>query len=68
MLEERGIPTATVISSSFVSVSELNASTRGYPDLPLAVVPHPVATLSPAEIASVADDALKSVLQAILVR
>lgn len=42
MLEEKGIPTVTVVSAAFAPLARVVCEGIGYPWLPLVVVPHPV--------------------------
>jgi hypothetical protein len=44
------MPTVTIVSELFVSLARMEAVSFGVPDLPLAVVPHPVATHSAEEL------------------
>ena len=49
--EKRGIPAAVVITEPFVPTALALAELAGLPGYPHAVVPHPVGSLSPAEVA-----------------
>jgi hypothetical protein len=42
MLEQRGVPTATMGTFEFEALARLEAANRGIADLPLALVPHPL--------------------------
>ena len=53
--EKRGIPAAVVITEPFVSTAEEMARLAGMPGYPYAVLPHPVGSLAPAEVAQRAD-------------
>jgi hypothetical protein len=44
-LEERGIPTAAIVTDKFTLTAGRMSSLWGLPDLPLAVIPHPFADL-----------------------
>ena len=49
-LERRGIPTVTVFSTAFARAARNQAEGRGMRALHLVTVPHPIASLGPAEI------------------
>jgi hypothetical protein len=49
--EKRGIPAAVVITEPFVPTAEALARLAGMPGYPCAVLPHPVGSLTPAEVA-----------------
>jgi hypothetical protein len=51
-LEQRGIPTATVITTEFVRETELTRRALGMTGLQVVVIDHPVSTITPAEVAS----------------
>ena len=53
--EKRGIPAAVVITEPFVPTAEEMARLAGMPGYPYAVLPHPVGSLTPAEVAERAD-------------
>ncbi len=55
-IQKRGIPTVTVVTEKFVSLAKASASSMGYPDLPLVVVPHPFETLSRERLQSLAEE------------
>jgi hypothetical protein len=44
------MPTVTIVSELFVALARMEAASFGMPDLPLAIVPHPVATHSDEEL------------------
>jgi Trm5-related predicted tRNA methylase len=48
--EAEGVPTVTIVSELFKVVSQKEAATCGLPDMPIVVVPHPVATHSAEEL------------------
>lgn len=56
VLQKKGIPTVTVVTSEFVSLARFHAKARGFPDLPLVVVPHPFNTLSSDEVLRIAEE------------
>ena len=53
--EKRGIPAAVVITEPFIATAEAMARLAGMPAYPVAVIPHPVGSLGPAEVAARAD-------------
>ena len=53
--EKRGIPAAAIITEPFVPTAEAMARLAGMPGYPVAVIPHPVGSLGPSEIAARAD-------------
>jgi hypothetical protein len=65
MLEQRGVPTATMGTFEFEQLAKLEAKNRGIEDLPLALVPHPLGGIQEGDVLRKADLALESVLKAI---
>ena len=65
MLEQRGVPTATMGTFEFEALARLEARNRGIEDLPLALVPHPLGGIHEDEVVRKADLAIKSVLKAV---
>jgi hypothetical protein len=53
--EKRGIPAAVVITEPFVPTADAMARLAGMPGYPYAVLPHPVGSLTAAEVAQRAD-------------
>ena len=53
--EKRGIPAAVVITEPFVPTAEAMMGLAGMPGYAYAVLPHPVGSLGPSEIAERAD-------------
>ena len=53
--EKRGIPAAAVITEPFVPTALAIARLGGMPEYPVAVIPHPVGSLDPEQIAARAD-------------
>jgi hypothetical protein len=49
-LENRGLPSAAIITTEFVSETELTKRAIGMPDLQPVVIDHPVSSIAPAEI------------------
>lgn len=50
VLEQRGVPTATVISTAFARAARVQASGRGMRDLPIVEIPHPMHTATRNQI------------------
>jgi hypothetical protein len=65
MLEQRGVPTATMGTFEFEALARLEAKNRGIEDLPLALVPHPLGGIHDDEVVRKADLAIESVLKAV---
>ena len=53
--EKRGIPAAVIITEPFVPTAEAMARLAGMPGYPCAVLPHPMGSLTPVEVARRAD-------------
>jgi len=65
--EKRGIPAAVVITEPFVPTAVGIAKLAGMPGYPHAVIPHPVGSLSTAEVRQRAD-AVAVAVEAMLLR
>ncbi len=63
-LENRGIPAVFVASDEFVDAAEAQATALGF-DPAGVFIPHPIQDRTDEEIRELADDALKSILDAI---
>jgi hypothetical protein len=53
LLEKRGIPTVTIVTTAFVEMAKIELSSNDIPDMfdaGIAVIPHPLAPLSLEEI------------------
>ncbi len=66
MLEQRGVPTATLGTFEFEALARLEAENRGLADLPLALVPHPLGGIPEEEVLRKAELAVPAVLKAVL--
>lgn len=53
--EKRGIPAAVVITEPFEPTAQAMARLAGMEGYPYAAVPHPIGSLSPAEVSTRAD-------------
>ena len=65
MLEQRGVPTATLGTFEFEALARLEAKNRGIEALPLALVPHPLGGIHDDEVVRKADLAIQAVLKAV---
>jgi len=66
LLERRGIPTAAICTDLFVPNGRAIAEAHGAPDYPFALVPHPMASANPAELARQAKAVMPAVLRLLL--
>ena len=64
-MEERGIPTAVIITAAFVREAEILRAALGADRLDPVVITHPLSTLSADEIQARAEEA-KPQIQAVL--
>lgn len=51
-LEDRGVPTAPIITTEFVGETKLTRVAVGMPDLKPVVIDHPVSSITPEEVAT----------------
>jgi hypothetical protein len=65
--EKRGIPASVIITEPFVLTAVGIAELAGMPGYPHAVIPHPVGSLSTAEVRQRADPVVAAV-EALLLR
>ncbi len=63
MLEEKGIPTATVCTDEFFPLGKTEAAILGMPDLPIADIPHPMAGQAGDRVAKIAAEAVPEILR-----
>ena len=49
-MEQRGVPAAVICTDQFVESAKAQAAICGNPDYPFVVVPHPIGSLTPAEL------------------
>ena len=49
-LEQQGLPTATIITSVFVTTAHAYTQLLGVPDFPYLVCPHPITNVSMADL------------------
>ncbi len=67
LLEQRGIPTAAVLTDAFVPNADAIAEAHGATGYPFAMVPHPLASATPEELTQEAKQLLPHLLR-LLVR
>ena len=65
-LEDRGVPTAVLISDEFIPGVQAIARTRGLDGYPFAVVKHPIGSLADDDLKERAKDALPQVLDILM--
>jgi len=53
--EQRGIPTAQIITDEFVDINRQISQGKGYEELPIVTVQHPTRYLSPDEVGALAE-------------
>lgn len=61
--EDHGIPTATVISSEFVTAARAQAEALGARDYRAVTVPHPIQPLTREEVQALADKAYDEIVR-----
>jgi len=64
--EKRGIPAAVVITEPFVLTAQAMARLAGVPGYAHAVIPHPVGSLTPAEVRARAETIAPRVTELLL--
>jgi hypothetical protein len=65
-LDRAGIPAATLCTDHFVETAQATASVWGVPDYPVIYLPHPLSTLTDAEIQARAQRLAAQVVQVLL--
>ncbi len=65
-LEAHGIPTATICSTAFAGAARVQAAGRGFAELPIVEIPHPMHTASKSLVEGRAADAAKAIAKALL--
>ena len=68
VLERQGVPVAVICTEPFVATAEAMLRLKGVPDYPYATVPHPIGSLTPAEVQERARAALPQVLRILLAK
>jgi hypothetical protein len=64
--EKRGIPAAAVITEPFLPTAEAMARLAGMPGYPVAAIPHPIGSLTPAEVEDRADAIAATIAELLL--
>lgn len=66
-LEEEGVPTVVFCTEEFTTLCQYEAENQGVPGLPIVEIEHPIADLSPEDVATerVTDDILAAVTEAL---
>lgn len=65
-LEERGVPTAVVVTEVFLHEAHVQRAALGMNDLDPVVIQHPLSTLSDEEISARAGDAARQAVKILL--
>jgi hypothetical protein len=65
-LEQQGLPTATIITSVFVTTAKAYTRLMGVPEFPYLVCPHPITNVGPAELDTRARDLAPQVTRLLL--
>ena len=65
-LEQQGFPTATIITSVFVSTAQAYTQLLGITDFPYLVCPHPITNVSMADLETRAYDLVPHVKRLLL--
>lgn len=66
-LEKQGVPTVTICTTAFEGLAREESRNLGMPDLPLAIIQHPIGGEPPSVIDQRAEDALAQVVRALTV-
>jgi len=64
-LTKRGLATAVICSGPFQNLGKAQAKVFGVPDLPLALIPHPLGGLSLEQVEGRAEHAIPQVVKII---
>ncbi len=62
-MAKRGRAAITICSSAFIKLGRAQAKGLGYPDLPIAVIPHPFGSRTRAEVTQLAEDAVPGIVK-----
>jgi hypothetical protein len=62
-LDRAGIPAATICTDHFVATGQATAALWGVPDYPVIYMPHPLSTLTDAEIQAAAHHLAEQVVR-----
>ena len=61
-LDRAGIPAATICTDHFIATGQATAAVWGVPDYPVIYMPHPLSTLTDAEIQAAAYNLVEQVV------
>jgi hypothetical protein len=65
ILDQAGIPTATIITSEFIVTGQAIANAAGFRDYPYLVMKHPLSSLTESELRERAQDLAQVVVKAL---
>jgi hypothetical protein len=63
VLERAGVPAVSICTDAFVIPAQAMAEVLGHPDFQFVTIPHPIASLSPAEIESTVTPIISDVVR-----
>lgn len=66
--DRAGLPAATICTDHFVATAQATATVWGMPDYPVLYMPHPLSTLTDAELQAEAQRLAGQVVQVLLGR
>jgi hypothetical protein len=66
--DRAGLPAATICTDHFVATAQATAAVWGMPDYPVLYMPHPLSTLTDAELQAEAQRLARQVVQVLLGR
>jgi len=66
--DRAGLPAATICTDHFVATAQATAAVWGMPDYPVLYMPHPLSTLTDAELQAEAQRLAGQVVQVLLGR
>ena len=65
-LDRAGVPAATICTDHFVATAQATATVWGVPDYPVIYMPHPLSTLTAAELQEQAQRLVGTVVRVLL--
>ena len=65
-LDRAGVPAATICTDHFVATAQATATVWGVPDYPVIYMPHPLSTLTDAELQEQAQRLVGTVVRVLL--
>lgn len=65
--EKKGVPTVTISTSNFASLIKETAGGKGFSDLPIVSVSHPIGGIDPYTIKKKADEAIEDLVKGMTV-